>query len=316
MDQQEIFFKEWATADFRIRRMFKSRYNADTMRWERLISHPADRAGDYAFTSLYSWRTQDPKADPVIHYIIFDFDSADMVDAAQDDAINFIKYLETMHEVNPGCLGLFFSGHKGFHVQLPIGLIASGEALWGVSSSIIRDFALRIGEGFRTLDRSVFDARRMFRIQGGVNINSGLRKIPLTWQDLQSLDVSDIRSMAADPSPDIEREESAVSASLYEIMLTAAETHSEIARRQPTVSLQDIFAQAEPGERNTRATQLAGLLVKAMDDLPLIREMVRTWNRSNQHPLLDRELDIIINGVYERYHSRHPHRRSTHAVGF
>lgn len=314
--EESVFIKEWATIDFSVRRSWQSVYDPDMMKWTMHHPHAIRRDDAHAYTSLYSWRSDDFASPPVIHYVIFDFDSP-MVDLAQEDAINFVRYLEAVHEVDPACLGLYFSGHKGFHVQMPIGVVTKGVALWGVTPAVIRDFALRLGEGFKTMDQNVYDARRLFRLPNAININSGLRKIQLTWQELAQLDTADIRAMAAQPRLLYAVEEPAESASLYELMLTVAETQESASVRRPSASLQDIFAPAATGERNTRATRLSGLLVKAMDDLPLVREVVRMWNRSNAHPMTERELDHIIKGVYERYHSRHTnHYRSKNAVGF
>lgn len=313
-----IFLKEYATADFTVRKFGRFRYDPEVMVWRPVEAVAgASAMRPFTYLSLYSWQT-DPAQElqtPVIHYIIFDFDSQ-LADIAQNDAVNFVRYLEAIHDVNPGCLGLYFSGSKGFHVQLPIGVLTQGEALWGVTPAVIRDFALRLTEGFKTADPYVYDARRLFRVPNAINVNSGLRKIPLTWKELQTLHLDEIRALAAERRSFVRADEPSVSSSLYELILTQSETSREASVRRPVANLQEIFRQAEPGQRNVRATQLAGLLVKAMDDLPLTREVVRLWNRTNAHPLMERELDNIITGVYERYHNRHKQARRPYVVGF
>lgn len=309
--------KETAPIDISRRRFDRFIYQPEFMTWESAV--PNAPLYTIVYQSAFSWQ-KDPIAElqtPLIHYIVFDFDSQ-ILDLAQQDAINFVRYLATVHEVDIACLGLYFSGSKGFHVQLPIGLVVEqGEGgLWGVSPAVIKTFAMRIATGFGTFDMSVYDARRIFRAPNAINPNSGLFKIPLTWQELTCLSTSDIRALASDQKDLIELVEPVVSRSLFELMLTASETGSDLSHK-PTIALSDLFDAATSGQRNTRATQLAGLMVKATTDLLVIREVMRLWNRHNPAPLAERELDIIVTGVYQRYTHNHPHQRSTiHVAGF
>jgi hypothetical protein len=313
----QALIKESAPANIARRRFDRFVYVPEHMVWRR--EHDHRPLYEIVYMSLYSWQ-QDPAREqqtPVIHYVIFDFDSQ-MQDLAQTDAVNFVRYLNAVHEVDIACLGLYFSGSKGFHVQLPIGLVVEeGEGgLWGVSPGIIRSFAMRLATGFATCDPSVYDARRLFRAPNAINTSSGLYKVPLTWRELTGLDMSEIRTIATSPRPFVDLAPPPVSPSLYELMLATSETHNPTTR-ESTVTLHELFEHAESGERNTRATQLSGLLVKATGDLPLVREIVRLWNRNNRSPLSERELDTIITGVYQRYHNNHAtNRRKHHAIGF
>lgn len=309
--------KETAPVDISRRRFDRFTYTPEFMTWERAEKNAP--LHNIVYQSVYSWQN-DPLTElqtPLIHYVVFDFDS-DILDLAQADAVNFIRYLATVHDVDIDCLGLYFSGRKGFHVQLPIGLVVEqGEGgLWGVPPVVIKQFAMRIAAGFGTFDQSVYDARRIFRAPNAINQNSGLFKIALTWQELSLLTPADIRTLASDRKDLIELVEPVVSRSLFELMLSASETEAD-ATHKPIVALADLFDAAQRGSRNTKATQLAGLMVKTTTDLLVIREVMRLWNRSNPAPMAERELDIIVTGVFQRYTHHHPHQRSTiHVAGF
>lgn len=309
--------KESAPLDISKRRFDRFTYQPEFMTWERAGKFTP--LHEIVYFSTFSWQN-DPLTElqtPLIHYIVFDFDSL-MLDVAQEDAINFVRYLSIVHEVDIACLGLYFSGAKGFHIQLPIGLVVEqGEGgLWGISPSVVKSFAMRLATGFSTFDMSVYDARRIFRAPNAINGNSGLYKIALTWQQLTGLDINDIRAMAADRCELVELVDPVVSQSLFQLIMAASETQADPTHK-PTVALSDLFVPALAGQRNTRATQLAGLLVKATTDLLVIREIMRLWNRHNSQPLAERELDIIVTGVFQRYTHYHPHQRSTvHVAGF
>ena len=98
------------------------------------------------------------------------------------------------------------------------------------------------------------------------------------------------------------------------LLLQSSETVTMSENDASKMSMRQIFDTAAPGERNNRATQLAGLLVKAIDDLPLIREVMALWNRQLPKPLSLHELDVITTGVYKRYHQRKNNKRIQYDV--
>ncbi|MCZ7558551.1 MAG: hypothetical protein M5R41_19355 [Bacteroidia bacterium] len=318
-----LHLKEFAPVGIWKRRFGATEYQPS----QRIWTVPKGLGFMPVYGSLYSWeipaKGEDPNfAMPIIHEIIWDFDSSLGLEYAQEDARNFVTYLAEIHDVDCGTIGMYFSGQKGFHIVLPIASIVDmndqADGLWGVRPQIIRNFALQIATGFKTLDQSVFDARRLFRLPYAVHPGSGLYKTPLDFAQLRDMTPDDIREYAsvsqwADP---VVFNTPVPSPSLYELLLQTSETLEASHEPAPRASLAAMFDIAAPGERNVRATQLAGVLVKAMDDLPMIREIMKLWNRQHRQPLSQHELDVVTTGVYQRYHTKAHTRRNHHVPGF
>ena len=60
-------------------------------------------------------------------FLPIDLDSEDLNDA-QVKCQNLISLLVVQYEVNPNCLGVFFSGSKGFHIEIPTVLFGNVQA--------------------------------------------------------------------------------------------------------------------------------------------------------------------------------------------
>ena len=56
----------------------------------------------------------------------------------------------------------------------------------------------KFAKGLKTLDLSLYDASQIIRVAGTKNPKSNLYKIPLTAQQLETMSVDEIRTLAAD----------------------------------------------------------------------------------------------------------------------
>lgn len=315
-----IVMKEFAPVDIWKRKLVRATFEPHSRTWQ-----PLDKL-DFIpiFASVYSWMLPERGGEvnfstPIVHDIIFDFDGQPgMLDAARREACDFVTYLMEIHDVSGDEFSVYFSGKKGFHVILPIECVVdmeSTDGLWGIKPEVIKNFALDLVMGFKTVDHSVYDVRRILRLPNTRHPESGLFKVKLPeW--FRDMSTADILNLAENPvEPTLEPVyEFTPSRSLYGLLLQSSETVTMSENDASKMSMRQIFDTAAPGERNNRATQLAGLLVKAIDDLPLIREVMALWNRQLPKPLSLHELDVITTGVYKRYHQRKNNKRIQYDV--
>jgi hypothetical protein len=94
----------------------------------------------------------------------------------------------------------FFSGSKGFHFGL-------ATALWSPATSLIfngvaRRFAGGVAEqaGVK-IDTTVYDKVRAFRASNSRHPASGLYKVRLSQNELESLSLGEIKALASQPRP-------------------------------------------------------------------------------------------------------------------
>ena len=107
-----------------------------------------------------------------------------------------VKRLSKDYKIPNEYIYIFFSGSKGFHVNVPDINIQEIE---NNAHEAVRNVCLKIAEGITTLDTSVYDRARLWRMANTINSKSidGKRyKIPLTVDELFKLNVNQILEMA------------------------------------------------------------------------------------------------------------------------
>ncbi len=121
--------------------------------------------------------------------LVFDLDDAKNPENAKNDALTLITKLIQMGIPKEG-FEIEFSGNKGFSIEVPTTSKFSPEEL--------KTLALNLTEGLKTRDSSVYDPQRIFRIPGTKHNKSGLYKFPITLDQLTTLSIDQIKTLAKD----------------------------------------------------------------------------------------------------------------------
>lgn len=238
--------------------------------------------------------------------LVWDFDGGDL-DPVRLEVLAFHSYLVNELGVPPELISVAFSGQKGFHVSVP--MAACGQVTPTIDfHAIYRRVALQIAEGFRFVDTSIYEVRRLLRVLNTRHEVSLLYKIPLSVAEL-GLTGDEIRRLAERP-----RQEAAsrvVPITVVARLESIWATHAAKRVVEPRIN-----TRSDPGghsgfltllsgvselNRNTSATKLAGLFRRAGIGEHLALEFVRMWNERNQPPLEDEEIGRVVSGVYRRY---------------
>lgn len=127
-----------------------------------------------------------------------DFDDAADPGAALADARAFVRRFGARFDVPPQAVGAWFSGAKGFSLELPATLFGGFEPS-PETAARLRALVGVLAEGLPTLDETIYERVRLWRAENTINGKSGLYKIPLTAHELLTLGVDEIRLLAAAP---------------------------------------------------------------------------------------------------------------------
>jgi archaellum biogenesis ATPase FlaH len=125
--------------------------------------------------------------DVVTNQLIFDFDDRTNIGHALEDARTLVKrlYSNGFKEEN---VAKFFSGHKGFGV-----VVYLNEFL---KPNEVKNICSNLATGLETFDTSVYNATRILRLPLTKHEKSGLYKIPLTDDELNTCSVQQIKDLA------------------------------------------------------------------------------------------------------------------------
>jgi phage/plasmid-associated DNA primase len=132
---------------------------------------------------------------PALGYFVFDFDSSEDISNAKADLETVIKALH----LEPDTYKVFFSGNKGFHLYIRHEFFSIDP-----SERTAKNFeriACDLGKALNleTLDDSIYQANRKFRIPNSVHQKTGLFKIEIDPRRLESLTVDEIKNLAKTP---------------------------------------------------------------------------------------------------------------------
>ena len=123
--------------------------------------------------------------------LVFDFDGADVVSTAKDDALTLCGRLIKMG-VPSQSLQISYSGSKGFHVELDIDK--------DLNPIEYRNVVIALAGDLNTFDPVVNNASRIIRLVLTKHQNSGLYKYPLSLDDLSKMSIPQIMKWAEDIS--------------------------------------------------------------------------------------------------------------------
>lgn len=128
--------------------------------------------------------------DTLTDQLFFDFDSKVDIDKARTDALTAAgKLLQAgFEEDNIAC---YFTGSKGFSLEVKLDNL--------ITPPQFKEIVFSIAGDLETFDRVVNDPNRIVRIANTRHNSSGLYKIPLTPEELSTMEVGDIRMLAKNP---------------------------------------------------------------------------------------------------------------------
>lgn len=126
-------------------------------------------------------------ARPALNCVSFDFDAEDPQDAL-DDVRKFVEWLDIKD------IAIFFSGSKGFHVMVPFGYfpLQPNEFL----PNQLKDLAKYLKQTFKTLDDSIYNYNRKFRVPFTKHDKSGLYKNTFYVEQLKEMPIEEMKQEA------------------------------------------------------------------------------------------------------------------------
>ena len=135
-----------------------------------------------------------------------DIDSPDL-ERSLEVCQNFVRFLEAAHDLPLDSLRIFFSGSKGFHIEIPTSLfgdIKPSRILPYVFRAIAENLKSEGSDeklGFVEVDTRIYRQNGLWRLPNSINSKRGLYKISLSVKDILCLSIQDILKMAEKPMP-------------------------------------------------------------------------------------------------------------------
>lgn len=299
--------------------------NKDKKRFERGIILPTSISKQYLlmkhgdvgiFQTTFNYNTHNQDESYLYGDMYLDFDDKDNFDNAREDAIYAISYLKIVFGIEPNDLKIYFSGNKGVHVIVPkeILQISPNKKLNYIYKAIAKKIQLFIKNN--TLDMQVYDNKRMFRIPNSMHETSKLYKILLSYNELRTLPVEEIKSLASS-----RRNTNVIIINLsYDTNICTSskmyswfvENYEKILDIKPVINKQtnkkinytppciETLLNEGPcdGSRNNVTAILASFYKSRGYDVETAIEEITEWNSISANPLSLREIKATIYSMY------------------
>jgi len=163
--------------------------------WDE-INSKIDHDGVGYYSSIFAHSSRDINQSQSMANLYFDLDSDDE-DKSLHEARILYGHLRTVAE--PESIRIYFSGKKGYHIEveaLAIGLGPSSDLVDTfrfIANELARDLELS------TIDFQCYDSRRMWRIPNTKHQGTNLYKVALRSEELLGMRVDEIKEIALNP---------------------------------------------------------------------------------------------------------------------
>jgi hypothetical protein len=129
-----------------------------------------------------------------------DFDCAGDLNQPRRDVIRAVKMLEARFDLPLSAVRLAFSGRKGFSLEIP-GSLFGDFAPGAEIPSRFKRLGGELFADFLTIDTSIYEGLRLWRLPNYRHAKSGLFKIRLSLDELEHLRIDEIQNLATAARP-------------------------------------------------------------------------------------------------------------------
>lgn len=149
----------------------------------------------YDLENRESFRDYRGVVSPALGYFVIDFDSSNNLAVPKEDILTVINKLN----LHPASFKVFFSGSKGFHLYFrqeyleftPSDTLPTQLKRWA--------FDLSRKLNLKSMDLSVYNANRKFRVPNSLHPKTGLHKVELSFYEIATAQIPEIQELARSP---------------------------------------------------------------------------------------------------------------------
>jgi hypothetical protein len=268
------------------------------------------------FASVFEYPTDDPYIGGIISPLYMDFDNKENPDRARREAIAVVKKLITEYDVPEGNICIAFSGMKGISLTIDYEIFGAEVSAYlpMIWKSLVQQLVSELN--LKTIDLAIYERRRLWRILNSKHQKSGLYKIPLTFPELENLNIGKIKELAKQPrslltKPDAKPVEKAVRlfqkhkviAESWLIERKASFKRAELNTMEddPPCIKRRLEIGAEPGHRNSFLFQIAVYYahtgLKESEILGIAQRF--TERCKGEPPLMEGEIESVVHSAFK-----------------
>ncbi len=235
-------------------------------------------------------------------FLPIDIDSSDLPQS-HETVKRVLIYFQDVYEIDLRTVRIYFSGSKGFHIEIPF-------RLFGFEPSrelhhIFKEIAFKLIPEGVTIDGAIYDKTRLWRLANTINSKSGLYKIPLSSDELFNLSIEEIQKLAMYPRRGGSFYDPNVSLNLLlngvykDALKDVSNNHRRLSQTDSKKYKALLESGVNEGDRNSTLASFAGVLKAKGISKEEAEVLLKAINKSNcKPPIDDQEVGTILNSVY------------------
>ena len=171
---------------------------------KNVIDFIIDRKNTDIYKSIYEYSDLDFESCKLYAPFYIDLDM-DMIDnesrynKLKKDLLIVYAYLTNILKIPKESIGIYFSGHKGYHIIIPPEVI--GIKPCTNLNILYKKVALEIKNNtlYDTVDTKIYDNRRLLRITNSIHSRTNLHKVPISIDAVRTMNYSNLQEYASSP---------------------------------------------------------------------------------------------------------------------
>ena len=279
----------------------------------------AERNNTDVYYCAYAHEDKDNDQSKLYGGLYIDLDSHSALESEEgfqnivEQARNVVAFFRDEMSVPVDMQEVFFSGSKGFHITI-------SPEVFGIlpTKNLNKEFKA-IAQKIETecapaVDTVIYDRRRLFRYPNSINGKTGLYKVPVSHEMLNSgISLGEMKAWASQPreieSAKIQTIQEAVEAYQKLTKEATIKVAKKTIKKAPVANslllpcIQSMLDNgAEVGQRNNTTVALASGLLQANYSYEEVVETLTEWNNDcNAEPLSETELMNTINSAHQMF---------------
>lgn len=273
----------------------------------------------YNNTGLYctAYRYDNPKqAEANLYgplYLDFDSDSDEIgYEQVRADALKAMAFFSAIFGLAYEDVRIYFSGKKGIHLMIPPEVlgIEGDKELNDIFKLVAKD--VHTMTDYKTVDTRIYDRVRLFRLVNSKHSDTGLYKVPMTYQQLLTASYDEMQEWASEKrkikvrAPRFNEKANRVYKTYIDQWAKekAQKNFNKNAGNRtldftPPCLKHIIKNGAEQGKRNNTAAALASFYKQRGYSEEKAMDRLTKWNESVcQPPLREQEIRITLQSIY------------------
>lgn len=243
-------------------------------------------------------------------FVPFDFDCKKDPAKAVAEAAQLVREWEARWDVPTAALRIYWSGMKGVSIEVPAVLFGGFEPATDIADKL-KAIAEAMAPNAETLDTSIYELLRLWRVPNTEHSKSLMFKIPLMPQELFAEDMTVIETLARRP-----RHRDYLDAAEFDPVPALVELKESASTKvqDPGKTAPQIGEHIPEGSRNTTLTSMAGSMRRRGMTEDKIAAALLKVNQRCDPPLDEAEVRSIAKSI-SRYEPRDDALRSSRQPG-